>query len=195
MSGFEFTSFLICLVWAFFEARMVPYRRYKMSDDFDLSNSEQSELAKAASDLAAARKEFTAADAEVTRLVAMGSGLPRTKSGDFDERNSTGKRLNRLLPPARSKSYSCERNVNAADTAVKEITERPKTRALEWARWEAWRNASRLALIVSACIALLMLIIGWAPADNWFYLGLVWFALSYTMSKILRKNLMQGLGI
>ena len=195
MDGLDVTCVLICLGWAFFEARMIPYRRYKMSDDFDLSNPEQRELAKAATDLAAARKEFTAAGAEVTRLVAMGSGLPRTKSGNFDERNSTGKRLNRLLPTARSKSYSCERKLNAADATVKEIKERPKTRALEWARWEAWRNASRLALIVSACIVLLMLIVGWAPADNWFYLGLVWFAVSYTMSKILRKNLMQGLGI
>jgi hypothetical protein len=195
MSGLEFTCVLICLGWVFFEARMVPYRRHEMSDDFNLSSAEQTALTKAATDLAAARKDFTAAEAEVSRLVQMGVGLRRTKSGDFDERSSLGKRLNLLLPQARSKSYLCERQVSIAEATEKEIVERPKTRALGWARWEAWRNASRAAVIGSACLVLLMMIMGWAPADNWFYIGLAWFAALYILARSFRVELKKRLSV
>ena len=174
---------------------MVPYRRHEMSDDFNLSSAEQSALTKAATDLAAARKDFTAAEAEVSRLVQMGVGLRRTKSGDFDERSSLGKRLNLLLPQARSKSYLCERQVSIAEATEKEIVERPKTRALGWARWEAWRNASRAVVIGSACLVLLMMILGWAPADNWFYIGLAWFAALYILARSFRVELKKRLSV
>jgi hypothetical protein len=195
MSGLEFTCVLICLGWASFEARMFQYRRYEMSDDFNLSTAERNDLTKATADLAAARKDFTAAEAEVSRLVQMGVGLRRRKSGDFDERNSLGKRLNLLLPPARSKSYLCERQVSVTEATEREIVERPKTRALGWVRWEAWRNASRAVVIGSACLVLLMMILGWAPADNWFYIGLAWFAALHILTRSFRVELKNRLSV
>jgi hypothetical protein len=40
-----------------------------------------------------------------------------------------------------------------------------------------------------------MMIMGWAPADNWFYIGLAWFAALYILARSFRVELKKRLSV
>ena len=81
--------------WLISEWGMWPYRKFKTSNDFELSKSEHQSLRAAVSNATTARNQEAKAQRKITDLKRIGRNLRRTKGGKFDGRSKLGRKLNK----------------------------------------------------------------------------------------------------
>lgn len=181
--------------WLISEWGMWPYRKFKTSNDFELTKSEHQSLRSAVSNANTARNEEAKAQQKIADLERKGRNLRRTKSGKFDGRSKLGKKLNKELPRAQVIAFRTNNEAAKEEAKVLELTEIPQTRARGWIKSEAARSANRIVIICFACILFVCFVGDAKPADIWPVLFLGAVGLMYLTKYIYQRRLSSQLGV
>ena len=185
----------VCGSWLISEYRMWPHRKFKTSNDFELTKSEHQSLRAAVSNANTARNEEAKAQKKIADLERKGRNLRRTKGGKFDGRSKLGKKLNKELPRAQVIAFRANNEAAKEEANVLELTEIPQTRARGWIKSEATRSANRIVIICFACILFICFVGDAKPADIWPVLFLGAVGLMYLTKYIYQRRLSSQLGV
>ena len=179
----------------FSEDGMSRYRKFKTSNDFELTAAGNQSLRAAVSNANTARNEEAKVQKKIAHLERQGRNLRRTKRGKFDGRSKLGRKLNKELPRAQLIAFRANEKAAEEEAKALELTEIPATRARGWIKSEATRNANRIVIICFPCSLFVCLVGDAKPADIWPVLFLGAVGLMYVTKYIYQRRFSSQLGV
>ena len=194
----EFFSFLLLATWIFFELCMLTrYRAYKTSDSFDRTAQEDADLSRAQREAASALQNLNKAQNKISSLRQKGKNLRRNKSGEYDNRSTLGKKLNKEIRHNQAREIRYQNDWLAAESMADDLLKIPSLRAIPWIRTEAYRLSSRLTIICFSVVTCISFFVQFDQGGAWFTFLLLsfWTSLYFLSAAAFKKSLSKKLGI